>query len=115
MRAKQLLSSLGELIPTAHEFVLTISMNSLFTSKLSINHKITEQSMFNSVGRDFLRWVMKKNWTISGQWDFEDIKMLNYNDLTNDIRTENPRVGGSIPSRPTTPNCLKLGFIICKF
>ena len=30
-------------------------------------------------------------------------------------RTENPRVGGSIPSRPTTPNCLKLGFIICKF
>jgi len=25
-----------------------------------INYKITEQSMFNSVERDFLRWVMKK-------------------------------------------------------
>jgi len=44
---------------------------------------------------------------------------LNYqfktNGLTNDLFTENPRVGGSIPSRPTTPDCLKLGFIICKF
>ena len=44
----------------------------------------------------------EKNWTISGQWDFADIKILNYNDLTIDVRTENPRVGGSIPSRPTT-------------
>ena len=43
-----------------YEFVLTISMNRLFISKLLINHKITEQSMFNSVERDFLRWVMKK-------------------------------------------------------
>ena len=48
-------------------------------------------------------------WTISGQWDFADIKILNYNDLTIDVRTENPRVGGSIPSRPTTLIYLKSG------
>ena len=51
----------------------------------------------------------EKNWTISGQWDFADIKILNYNDLTIDVRTENPRVGGSIPSRPTSLTHLKLG------
>ena len=34
--------------------------------------------------------------------------------LTVDQRTENPRVGGSILSRPTTSIYLKLGFIICK-
>jgi len=38
---------------------------------------------------------------------------LNYqfktNGLTNDLLTENPRVGGSIPSRPTFLTPLKLG------
>ena len=42
------------------------------------------------------------NWTISGQCIFTIHKLFIYNGLTNDIRTENPRVGGSIPSRPTT-------------
>ena len=36
-------------------------------------------------------------------------KLFKNNNLTIDQRTENPRVGGSIPSRPTSLTHLKLG------
>ena len=38
-------------------------------------------------------------------------KLFKVNGLTTDPTTENPRVGGSIPSRPTSLTRLKLGII----
>ena len=60
-------------------------------------------------------WVKKKFLYTTCTHENRLNNVFKINNLTIDLRTENPRVGGSIPSRPTTPNCLKLGFIICKF
>ena len=56
-------------------------------------------------------WDLKEN--ISLYTSCTRKNRLNYsfknNGLTNDLFTENPRVGGSIPSRPTFLTLLKLG------
>jgi hypothetical protein len=42
-------------------------------------------------------------------------KLFKVNGLTTDPTTENPRVGGSIPSRPTSLTPFKLGFCLHNF